>query len=184
MEQLQVDLKSCPRCAAQMPGHAAFCPGCGRSMQTPISQVRTPREPTSQVPNTQAPSPKEPTREHGKVGILPENIAGAMAYLTFVPAIVLLLVEPYRRNQFVRFHSLQCLMFSFAALALAAVLRLTGLVLVRIPVLGPLLVLLVDVVVALAVVLLWLVLLVKALQGERMGLPLLGAIAEQHSEVS
>jgi len=74
-------------------------------------------------------------------------------------------------------------MFSLVTIAGAAALRLLGLVLAMIPVLGPLLVLVVDAVVALAIVLVWLVLLIKALQGERLGLPLLGAIAEQRADL-
>jgi len=54
-------------------------------------------------------------------------------------------------------------------------------VLFIIPVLGPLLVLLVSTVVALAVVVIWLVLVVKAFQGEMFKLPLLGDFAEQYA---
>ena len=50
-------------------------------------------------------------RAQGKVGFLTENLAGALAYLTFIPAVVFLVVEPYKKNRFVRFHSVQCLLF-------------------------------------------------------------------------
>jgi uncharacterized membrane protein len=40
-----------------------------------------------------------------------DNVAGALAYVTIIPAIVFLLVEPYSRNRFVRFHSFQCIFF-------------------------------------------------------------------------
>lgn len=156
MDQNQVPLQSCPDCAAQMPENAAFCPGCGRSMRV-IG------------------------RAQGKVGALPENIAGALAYVTFVPAIIFLLVKPYRRDEFVRFHSLQCLAVWAAALVLALVLKLVGLVLFIIPMLGPLLVLLLDVVVPLAGIFLWLVLLVKAFQGESFRLPWLGDLAQKYA---
>jgi len=98
-----------------------------------------------------------------------------------VPAIVFLFVDPYRKNRFVRFHCIQCLLFSGAVIVLAAVLRLAGLVVFLIPLLGPLVVAVVDVVVALGAVLLWLVLVVKAFQGEMFKLPVLGDFAEQHS---
>ena len=32
-----------------------------------------------------------------------------LAYFTIIPAIIFLLIEPYNRNRFVRFHSFQCL---------------------------------------------------------------------------
>jgi len=121
------------------------------------------------------------TRAQGKVGPFPENIAGAIAYLTFIPAIVFLFVEPYSKNRFVRFHSVQCLLLGAAAILLAIALKLASVVLFIIPVLGPLLVVLVSTVVALAVIVIWLVLVIKAFQGEMFKLPLLGDLAGQQA---
>jgi uncharacterized membrane protein len=118
-------------------------------------------------------------RAQGKVGVLSEPIAGALAYFTFIPAIIFMLLEPYNRNRFVRFHSLQCLLLWGAAILLAIALKLAGLLLFIIPVLGPLLVVLVSAVVGLGAVVLWLVLVVKAFQGEMFQIPLLGAFAAQ-----
>jgi len=158
MEEPALQLRICPACSAQMPGNAAFCPGCGRSMH-------------------------EPVRTHAKVGALPENVAGAIAYFTFVPALVLLLIEPYRRSRFVRFHALQSLIFTFAAVAVAAALRLAGLLLILIPVAGPLLLLVVYGLFGLAVFMIWLVLVIKAAQGEEFELPFLGALAAQRADL-
>lgn len=147
---------TCPDCAAQMPADAAFCPGCGRAMRTE-------------------------TGVQGKVGFLPVDLAGALAYFLLVPAIVFLVVEPYRRNSFVRFHSFQSLLLCGAVIVLSGLLRLAGLVVFLIPVLGPLVVALMYVVVALAAVLLWVVVVVKAFQGEMFRLPVLGDFAERYS---
>lgn len=156
MDDTGAGLKSCSACSAQMPETAAFCPGCGRSMR-----------------------PLE--RTTGKVGALPENIAGAVAYFTFVPAIIFVLVDPYRKNRFVRFHAVQCLVVWLAGIVVALALRLLGMAVFLIPILGPLLVVIVDAAVILAALLLWLVLIIKALQGEMFGIPWIGAIARQHS---
>lgn len=150
-----------------MPADAAFCPGCGRAMRTEKQPEASAQEPEANA--------------QGKVGPLPVNLAGALAYFSFVPAIVFLFVDPYRKNRFVRFHSIQCLLLWGAVIVLAAVLRLAGLVVFLIPLLGPLVVAVVDVVVALAAVFLWLVLVVKAFQGEMFKLPVLGNFAEQHA---
>lgn len=123
-------------------------------------------------------------RVEGRIGIFPLNIAGALAYLTFAPAIAFLLIEPYKRDRFVRFHSLQCLLAWVVGLALAAALKLVSIVLFLIPVLGPLLVALLTVMASLAALLLWGVVIVKALQGEMFRLPLLGQFAEQYAGVS
>ena len=159
MDQTEVGPKSCPHCAAQMPETAGFCPGCGRHMNSTA-------------------------RAEGRVGALPESIAGALAYLSFLPAILFLVLEPYRRNHFVRFHSVQCLAFCVAAIVLAAALKLLGMLLFIIPMLGPLLLYLVDTVGILATFVIWLVLIVKALQGEMFKLPLLGDYAEQQADRS
>jgi uncharacterized membrane protein len=156
MEETQVPLQSCPHCAAQMPQTAAFCPGCGRSMHA------------------------QPKAE-GRVGPLPESIAGGLAYVSFIPAILFLFLEPYKSNRFVRFHSFQCLFAWVAAIVIGAVLRLVSVALFTVPGLA-LLVLLMDVVVGLAVLFVWLVLMVKALQGEWFKLPLLGDFAERYSD--
>jgi uncharacterized membrane protein len=147
---------SCPQCAAQMPDDAAFCPACGRAMPAAA-------------------------RAQGTVGAFPENIAGALAYVTFIPAIIFLLVDPYRTNRFVRFHSLQCLFGYLALFLVGAVLRIAGVVLYIIPVLGHLLIFLVSVVVGLAAFVIWLVLVIKALQGEEFKVPIIGDLAERQA---
>jgi uncharacterized membrane protein len=138
-----------------MPDAAAFCPICGRSMR---------------------PS----TRVHGMVGVLPEKLAGALSYF-ILPAVLFLLVEPYKSNRFVRFHSFQCIGMALAAVVIGAILRISGVVLFIIPVLGPLLVSLVSMVVSLAFLILWIVLIVKALQGEMFKIPLVGDFAEHQT---
>jgi uncharacterized membrane protein len=150
---------SCPHCAAQMPETAAFCPGCGRPL--PVA-----------------------TRAEGRVGAFPESIAGALAYITFIPAIAFLLIEPYKQNRFARFHSIQCLGLWVVAVVMAVVLKVLGLVLFIIPVLGHLLAVLISVVVGLACVVVWLVLVVKALQGEMFKLPVLGDFSEQRANAA
>jgi uncharacterized membrane protein len=115
------------------------------------------------------------------VGVFPENIAGAVAYITIVPAIVFLLIDPYRRNRFVRFHSLQCLFLWLALFLIAAVMRVLEPVLFLIPSFGYLLFLLIAVVVTLGAFVTWLVLVIKALQGEAFKLPVVGDLAERQS---
>lgn len=147
---------ACPDCAARMPESAVFCPGCGRSMQVAA-------------------------RAQGKVGFLPENVAGALAYFTFIPAAVFLFLEPYKKNRFVRFHSIQSLLLWIAAILVAVALKLGGLLVFMIPVVGPLVLVLISVFLGLAAFVVWLVLVVKALQGEIFKLPALGDFAEQNA---
>jgi uncharacterized membrane protein len=156
MHEIEGPVQSCPECFAQMPVGASFCPACGRSMHV-IAKAQ------------------------GKVGGLPENLAGALAYFTFLPAIAFLLLQPYRKNLFVRFHGLQCLLFTVATILIALLLWLASLALFAVPVLGPLLVVLVAAVAALAAIFAWLVLVIKAFQGATYKLPLLGEFAEHYA---
>jgi uncharacterized membrane protein len=148
---------SCSHCAAQMPENAAFCPGCGRPMLP--------------APGVQ-----------GRVGIFRENLAAALAYLTFIPAILFLILEPYKQNRFVRFHSVQCILLWVVGVLTAVAIKLLAMVLFLVPVIGPLLIVLISVLASLAVVVSWLVLVVKALQGETFKFPGLGGLAERYTD--
>jgi uncharacterized membrane protein len=149
-------LKSCPDCAAQMPNSAAFCPGCGHSMQTqPVARQ--------------------------KLGGLGENLLGAFAYVTFLPALAFLLLDQYRKNSFVRYHSVQCLLFWLVSMSATVLVRLSVRLLLFIPVVGPLFASLLVTIAALAALFTWIVLFVKAFQGERFRLPVIGNLAEQYS---
>ncbi len=120
-------------------------------------------------------------RATGRVGIFSEKVAGALAYLTIVPALVFLFLQPYSRNRFVRFHAFQSV-FLFVTLLLAALaIRLVGFVLFIIPMVGYLLFWLIGMVVAIGAVVMWLVLLAKALQGEAFALPVIGDFADRHA---
>lgn len=147
--------------------------------EKPAAENPLPEKPVP-VPN-EAPRLLPERRAIGKVGMLPENIAGALAYVTFVPALLFLFLNPFRKNRFVRFHALQCLLCWGAIFVLIIALKLAGDAVFLIPTAGPLFVGIIDVLAALAAVFVWLVLLAKAIQGERFRLPLLGDFAEQHS---
>jgi uncharacterized membrane protein len=139
-----------------MPENPVSCPNCGHEIWKAI-------------------------RARGTVGVFPENVAGALAYISPLPAIVFLLIDPYRRNRFVRFHSLQCLFLWLALFLIAAVMRVLEPVIFLIPSFGYLLFLLIAMVVTLGAFVIWLVLVIKALQGEGFKLPIVGELAERQA---
>ena len=53
---------------------------------------------------------------------LSDNAAGALAYVTIIPAIIFLIVEPFNKNPYVRFHAWQSIFLGIAAFALNIVL--------------------------------------------------------------
>lgn len=117
----------------------------------------------------------------GRIGFLPRTIAGALAYFTFIPPIVFLTLDPYRRDRFVRFHSIQCLLLWLAGLIVGLTIRLLALALFMVPVVGVWLISLLSVLAGLAAFFLWLVLVVKALQGYAFKLSVLGDLAEHYA---
>ncbi|RWZ58237.1 DUF4870 domain-containing protein [Halobacillus fulvus] len=97
---------------------------------------------------------------------LQENVGGLLAYLLgFVTGIVLLLVE--KENDKIRFHSMQ-------SIIVFGGLFVIGIVSNFIPIIG----LLISLLLAPVSLVLWILLMVKAYQGERYHLPVVGKMAE------
>ncbi len=102
-----------------------------------------------------------------------ERAAAAVAYFTFVPAAVILLLPAFRKSRFVRFHAWQ----SVLLWAVFFVLTVAALLLSNVA--EAVLFLLFGILASLAMLFLWIVLSLKAWEGERFELPLLGRLAER-----
>lgn len=97
---------------------------------------------------------------------LSSNGAAAISYFTFVPAIYFLLAEPYDKDQFVRFHSLQSVMFGFFAFAVQTLLFYLvphGLV--------------ISGFISIIFFVLWAMVMIHAIKGDWFKLPIIGNIA-------
>ena len=136
----------CTACGAPLPNVGSFCPACGNKTR--------------------------PRLTLGTTGGIPDQIAGALAYLTVVPAIFFLLREPYKKNPFIRFHSWQSIILAVITVLLFATVLMA---------MGQVVMILTGAILAVGWFILWLVLIVKALQGEMFELPLLGKLAERQS---
>jgi uncharacterized membrane protein len=102
-------------------------------------------------------------------GLTP-NVAGLLCYvLGWVTGIIFLLLE--KDNQFVRFHAIQSIIAFGAITVLYAVVSF-------IPAVGRIL----EVLIYIGAFILWIVLMVKAYQGQRYKLPVAGDIAEQRTK--
>ncbi|MES2392905.1 MAG: DUF4870 domain-containing protein [Acidobacteriota bacterium] len=99
---------------------------------------------------------------------LSPNTAAALSYITIIPAIIFLVMEPYKRNDFIRFHAWQCIALAGVSVAARIVLMFLGFIGIMMSIL-----------VSLAIVVFWLIALVKASQGERYHIPGVGELAEQ-----
>jgi uncharacterized membrane protein len=110
------------------------------------------------------------------VGGLSQNLAGALSYVTIIPAILFLVIDPYNKNCFVRFHAFQSIFFHVAWIALWILLGIFG----HLPLLGWASLLLWPLI-GLAGFVLWLVLVFKAYQGQKWQLPMIGDMAEKQA---
>jgi len=147
----------------------AFCPSCG----TQIADGATcPKCAGTAGASTGGAVASGTTAGAG----LEDNVAGALAYVTIIPAIVFLVLEPFNRKRFVRFHAFQCIFFAIAWTALWIVLSFIA----HIPFLGWATVLIWPLV-SLVGFVIWLILVLKAYQGQMFKLPVIGDMAEKQA---
>jgi uncharacterized membrane protein len=111
---------------------------------------------------------------------LSDNAAGAIAYITFVPAIVFLVLPPYNARPYVRFHSWQSIYLNIAAIV---VLIALSLVIGFGTIFGASLVFLqlIPWFFWLFWILLWVSCAVSALNGRRFKLPWIGTLASSQA---
>jgi uncharacterized membrane protein len=124
--------------------------------------------------------PPQPPAAAGSSGLSP-NAAAALAYITIIPAIIFLVVEPYNKIPLVRFHSFQSIGLAVAWFAIWVCMMILHFVLHFIPFIG-FLFLLVDLAVGLGFFILWLMTILKASKGEWNKLPIIGDFAMKQAQ--
>jgi uncharacterized membrane protein len=145
----------------------AFCPTCGTQIADGATCPKCAGAAAPVVSATAAPP---------AAGGLTDNVAGALAYVTIIPAILFLVLEPFNKKRFVRFHAFQCIFFAIAWTVLWIGLAIIG----HIPFLGWATLVLWPLI-GLAGFVIWLILVVKAYQGQMFKLPVIGDMAEQQA---
>ena len=113
-----------------------------------------------------SPQGTDPTGAPAGQGGLSQNAAAAVAYITIIPAIIFLVIEPYNKIPFVRFHSLQ-------SICLGVVAIVVDLILTAIPVFGWILLPFVG----LAFLAIWIYTVLQAYKGNWFKLPGIGNFA-------
>ena len=151
-------MANCAKCGASLMEGSGFCGSCG-------------------APTAAAAAPQGSAPSASASSGLTSNVAGALAYFTIIPAIIFLVMEPYNKDRFVKFHAFQCLFLAaasfvlFFALSIVAVIPIIGWIigLLLIPLLG--LVLFGTVVFT----------MYKAYNNEKFMLPVIGKLADQQA---
>jgi uncharacterized membrane protein len=112
---------------------------------------------------------------------LSDNAAAAIAYLTIIPAIVFLVLEPYNRIPLVKFHSWQSIGFFIGAMILQVALSMTHILLHFIPLIW-LLFALIELALSVGLFILWIIVILKASKGEWYKLPVIGDFAMKQAQ--
>ncbi len=114
---------------------------------------------------------------------LSRNLAGALAYsLGIITGILFLVLEPYRRDRFVRFHAMQSILYFVAAVAFSIAWRIMVGILMSISGWIALASVPIRLLISLAMFCLWLLLMYQAYSGREFGIPILGGIARKQAD--
>lgn len=157
----------CSNCGAELNDGVQGCPRCSVAGPSPVAS------PVAVVAPVSAESGLSPTA------------AGALAYLAgLVTGIIFLVIDPYKKDSFVRFHAFQSVLFNIAWIGLWIVWIVVGIVLsaitkglfffIQIPI---------DLLIMVGGVGLWIFLMYSASRGRRTKLPIIGALAAKQAEL-
>ena len=161
----------CPNCGAEVQGR--FCARCGTAMPDPARTAEQAYSNPGQVPPGAQPYGQR------SAGGMSDNLAGALSYvLGLITGVLFLVLSPYSQSKFVRFHAFQAIFFHLAAVALSIVLTMLGFIL---PAALMVVLSLIWMLISLAGLVVWIILMVKAYNGEKFRLPVIGDLADKQA---
>jgi len=156
-------MANCAKCGAALSAGTVFCGSCG----TPVAAAAAGTPPAAAAAPTSSG--------------LTSNVAGALAYFTIIPAIIFLVVEPYNKDRFIKFHAFQSLFFNLAWVVLIIGMMIVGFILAWIPVIGWILDILLWLAIGLGGFGLWVYTMYQAYSEKKFMLPVIGKLAEQQA---
>ncbi|MBI4455197.1 MAG: DUF4870 domain-containing protein [Acidobacteria bacterium] len=168
--------KTCVRCGASIDETCNFCPVCGAAVAATTLPPNGGREKPASGAQAST-TPGSPTAD------LQRNVAGFLCYLLwFVTGILFLLIEPYNRDKFVRFHAFQSIFFFIAWVVTEVVASVVALIMGAIfppslDFIGQIFLSLVT----LGLLFVWIFLMYKAYSNEMFRLPILGDLAAKQA---
>lgn len=158
----------CAKCGSPVEGK--FCAKCGSPVAAAPGAAPPPPPPGGPPPPSSTPG----------LG-MEENVAAALCYIPIV-GLIFLLVEPYNKNKTIKFHAMQSLFYCVAWIAVGIVLGIfSGIMLSIMPYgMWPLWTLVARLV-QLALFVGLVIMAVKAYQGSRFVMPVIGPLAEKQA---
>ena len=157
----------CAKCGGALAEGVTFCGGCGAPVEAAAG-------------GAPGPAPAAPAAAPGAMAA---NVAGLLAYiLGFISGIIFLVLEPYNKDKFVRFHAFQSIFFNVAVIVfwIAYTIVSTVLAFISLGILGfvmPILGLLIF----LGILVYWVFLMYKAYNNEKYMIPYIGKLAAQQA---
>jgi uncharacterized membrane protein len=173
----------CPSCHNEVSPQATFCGFCGASLAA-AAPAGGPAAPAGYAPvggSTYA-APAAPPVAAPAAGSLSETAAAAISYITIIPAIIFLVIEPYNKMRLVKFHAIQCIALHVAWIAVWMATMILSVILHFIPLVGVLF-FFVDMAIAIGFFIAWLLCILKASKGEYYKLPVIGDFAAKQAAV-
>ena len=181
--------KFCNQCGTEVGESQRFCNKCGNRLlltqpaeaagqpyQAPYQQASYQAPPPAQSPYQPGVMPPAPAYGQATGAGLAANLIGALCYLvTPVTAIIFLVLDPYNKDRFVRFHAWQAIFFAVAWVALKIALGILYFILPNF------LVGMMSGLISLGFFLGWLWLMFQAYQNKCEKLPVIGDLAEQQA---
>ena len=155
----------CAKCGSPVEGK--FCPKCGAAIGAAPGAA----------PGDAPPTPAAPVVANPGLG-MDENLAAALCYIPII-GLIFLLVEPYNKNKNIRFHAMQSLFYCIAWVAVGIVLGIFGGILMPLGMWS--FWLLITRLVQLALFVGLIIMAVKAYQGSRFVMPIIGPLAEKQA---
>lgn len=155
----------CSSCGAPMPDNANNCPSCGKAAAQSVGAGA-------------AVAPAQVS-----AGGLADNIAGLLCYspVGLIADVAFLVLEPYNKNKFIRFHAFQSLFLCGAAIVVGIGLSIVASVMSAIMPFLALIMIPVDMVIWLGFTVLFIVMMVKAYQNQTTHLPIIGDLADKQA---
>lgn len=175
----------------------AFCANCGTAATGRFCQkCGAPIVGPGATPGAGPPPPPDPLPGMSPAGVHPvpppaapslgmsENLAGALCYLFgFITGILFLVLAPYNQDRNIRFHAFQSIFFNIAWFALWIVVTFVVLIFHLIPFLGLFISLVLRFTIGLGGFIIWLYLMFKTYNGEKVILPVVGPLADKQAGV-
>jgi uncharacterized membrane protein len=159
----------CPNCGAAVEGR--FCAKCGTAVDVGAASSGPAAAP--------GPGAQPYTAPAATSGGMTENVASALCYaLGLITGILFLVLAPYNQNRVVRFHAFQSIFLNAAWIVFWIVETMIAIVM---PWYVMTVVSLIGLLVALGFLALWLVLMFKAYNNEKLKLPIIGDLAEKQA---